>query len=57
VRDKGHGTRDIGFDRFFQAPNSFGEKFWRAHLLMRRKNFSVMLEGTSPDVPKIFGSA
>jgi hypothetical protein len=24
---------------------------------MRLKKFSVMLEGTSPDVPKIFGSA
>jgi hypothetical protein len=24
---------------------------------MRRKKFSVMLEGTSPDVPRIFGSA
>jgi hypothetical protein len=33
---------------FFLVPNSFGEKFWRAHLLMRRK-FSAVQEHCPPE--------
>ena len=33
---------------FFLVPNSFGEKFWMAHLLMRRK-FSAVQEHCPPE--------